>query len=164
MKYTQGPWMAEDEKIYTKEKTHIINGHDTGMRIRIGTANIGEGITMGETIANAQIMAAAPEMLDKLKEAVPYIEMADDQLDGGEGGCIRSLYEEIVALLESIEGEGVQLKPCPFCGGEAIVDYCDDDEWYVSCNGDACDIRPQTEFCETRMEAIKTWNKRVNDE
>ena len=55
-----------------------------------------------------------------------------------------------------------KLKPCPFCGNEAEFD-----EWKIFCirclNGD-CDIKPQTDWFNTKEEAIEAWNRRVNDE
>ncbi|MBQ9564189.1 MAG: Lar family restriction alleviation protein [Synergistaceae bacterium] len=59
-----------------------------------------------------------------------------------------------------------KLKPCPFCGGEAVLDFVDDDAWYVHCidyDGD-CDMRPHTKSYETPEEAIEVWNRRANDE
>ena len=58
-----------------------------------------------------------------------------------------------------------KLKPCPFCGEEAVLDYFDDDEWYVYCpnlEGD-CEIRPSTKFYQTKQEAIDVWNRRASD-
>ena len=55
-----------------------------------------------------------------------------------------------------------KLNPCPFCGGEAEIDYFDDDEWFVRCanlEGD-CEICPSTRFYETREEAVEAWNRR----
>lgn len=53
-----------------------------------------------------------------------------------------------------------ELKPCPFCGGEADV------EWYVRIKTGYCYCKS----CKTRMpnklskeEAIEAWNRRVND-
>lgn len=53
------------------------------------------------------------------------------------------------------------LKPCPFCGGEAIVDmdedwYWDWHAWCFNCN---CDIGHYA----TKKEAIEAWNRRVGD-
>jgi Lar family restriction alleviation protein len=61
------------------------------------------------------------------------------------------------------------LKPCPFCGGEAVVKcICDagrpdTDDWWVSCSG--CRVeRPSTrksEIVHSRDEAIAAWNRRA---
>lgn len=53
-----------------------------------------------------------------------------------------------------------ELKPCPFCGGEAelVIDGTDDCPCiWVQCKNGCCSIR----FCETEAEAIEAWNKRV---
>ena len=52
-----------------------------------------------------------------------------------------------------------QLKPCPFCGGTAIVDmdeYCYWD-WHAWCFNCGCDIGHYA----TEEEAIEEWNKRA---
>lgn len=50
-----------------------------------------------------------------------------------------------------------ELKPCPFCGGHAIIDGCDDTLWIVVCN--ACNA--SIGYKETKEEAIEAWNIRV---
>ena len=49
------------------------------------------------------------------------------------------------------------LKPCPFCGGHAIVDGCDETLWIVICK--KCDA--SIGYKETEQEAIEAWNSRV---
>ena len=51
----------------------------------------------------------------------------------------------------------VKLKPCPFCGGKAIIDGCDDTLWIVICK--KCDA--SIGYKETECEAIDAWNSRV---
>ena len=59
------------------------------------------------------------------------------------------------------------LKPCPFCGGEAYYSY-NDGSWYVACFD--CGSKefesmafsyPPINMKERRNEAIKRWNKRA---
>ena len=50
-----------------------------------------------------------------------------------------------------------KLKPCPFCGGEAIIEGCDDTLWSVICKKCAASI----DYNETKQEAIEAWNRRV---
>ena len=50
-----------------------------------------------------------------------------------------------------------ELKPCPFCGGHAIIDGCDDTLWIVICK--ECNV--SIGYKETECEAIDAWNKRV---
>ena len=52
---------------------------------------------------------------------------------------------------------GDKLKPCPFCGGHAIIDGCDDTLWIVICK--ECNV--SIGYKETECEAIDAWNKRV---
>ena len=59
------------------------------------------------------------------------------------------------------------LRPCPFCGGEAEVCTDENGEYYVSCTecftlvGYCIDTWAEYEIED---EAIKAWNRRVNDD
>lgn len=56
-----------------------------------------------------------------------------------------------------------ELKPCPFCGGEAtLVEGLYNDRLfsYVSCDNNNCNAK--TGRCDTNDEAITRWNKRPN--
>jgi hypothetical protein len=73
-----------------------------------------------------------------------------------------------------------ELKPCPFCGGEAVIDHYQwrdnselpvpHDTWQIGCAKEAtkdyccigrlCHIRGYN----TEGEAIAAWNRRANDE
>lgn len=66
--------------------------------------------------------------------------------------------------------ENRELRECPFCGGEAVLEsykarkgY----EAYVQCNG-GCIVHMMTITYDTEEEAIeavtKAWNRRTNDE
>ena len=58
------------------------------------------------------------------------------------------------------------LKPCPFCGGEAYVADLRYGQ-YVTCHHtDECHIRPDSHpFSGAKIEEqIKAWNRRVADE
>ena len=50
-----------------------------------------------------------------------------------------------------------KLKPCPFCGGHAIIDGCDDTLWIVICK----ECNASIGYKETEQEAIEAWNSRV---
>lgn len=51
----------------------------------------------------------------------------------------------------------IELKPCPFCGGYAIIDGCDDTLWIVICK----ECNASIGYKETKEEAIEAWNRRV---
>jgi len=51
-----------------------------------------------------------------------------------------------------------ELKPCPFCGGEALASYDSDDYPVVECQ--SCCAR--TDWFDHIYNAIEAWNKRVN--
>lgn len=57
------------------------------------------------------------------------------------------------------------LKPCPFCGGEAILEDCGGcmncGRFFVRCT--KCEIA-QDYLWATKQTAIWRWNRRVNDE
>ena len=59
------------------------------------------------------------------------------------------------------------LKPCPFCGGEAELhptydmDTGEVDGWFTWCNNDRCECKPETNEHFTEAEAIAAWNTRA---
>ena len=54
-----------------------------------------------------------------------------------------------------------ELKPCPFCGGEAEMLNYSETEWIVHCR--MCDGMVER-WRETKKEAIEQWNRRTNNE
>ena len=55
-----------------------------------------------------------------------------------------------------------ELKPCPFCGGEAMIIVLPHArKRFVKCKNQCCE--QNTNF-NTREEAIEAWNRRANDE
>lgn len=52
------------------------------------------------------------------------------------------------------------LKPCPFCGGEALVRRTMEEEMMIECDNSQCLIRPRTPWV-SEEEAIESWNRRV---
>ena len=66
---------------------------------------------------------------------------------------------DLKKTLEAMRGdasEEPELKPCPFCGGEA-VGMCGGVQQYVRCY--CCNTEGPT--CDTKQEAIEAWNRRV---
>lgn len=57
-----------------------------------------------------------------------------------------------------------ELKPCPFCGGEAVIanlPHAAFGEWVVGCSRDnPCEIQPDV-WRNSKAEAIEAWNTRA---
>lgn len=62
----------------------------------------------------------------------------------------------------------IDLKPCPFCGGEAEAVYAPNDinRWGVQCKSCGCTVEVEEwkGVEDTRGNAIKAWNRRAEDE
>lgn len=62
-----------------------------------------------------------------------------------------------------------ELKPCPFCGGNAKMFSAKANAagtrfvYWVECNGSMCKCSPKTENYYTKEEAAEAWNKRASD-
>jgi Lar family restriction alleviation protein len=61
-----------------------------------------------------------------------------------------------------------ELKPCPFCGGKAMIretTYGNNyDAYFVWCCNKNCDIRPSTKYLRLRKDVIEAWNRRAEDD
>lgn len=53
----------------------------------------------------------------------------------------------------------IELKPCPFCGGEAHYVKCSDGEAWVRCK----DCGTETAIFDSVEEAAEAWNRRADD-
>lgn len=71
-----------------------------------------------------------------------------------------------------IEGKEIKfkLKPCPFCGGKAVLECNTSRGWFnstvhkdffVRCSKDLCLIKPRTCNFNNGLDAIAEWNRRV---
>lgn len=59
----------------------------------------------------------------------------------------------------------MEIKKCPFCGGEAKWGMRDGNH-YAQCYNPGCLIKPTTallKYYETKQEAIEAWNKRIGE-
>lgn len=54
-----------------------------------------------------------------------------------------------------------KLKPCPFCGGKALIGQTFDAEWYAVCAKDHC-CKIES-YWRTEADAISAWNTRASD-
>jgi hypothetical protein len=75
-KHTPGPWGLDDGEIYGKLSSDF---HGTGMIARIPCEYRQGGIMTCEDEANAALIAAAPELLEALKEVYKWGERAKDE-------------------------------------------------------------------------------------
>jgi Lar family restriction alleviation protein len=59
-----------------------------------------------------------------------------------------------------------ELKPCPFCGSEAVITCNPDDaKWfYIECGNENCPILVQGQWHTDMNEAKKEWNRRADNE
>ena len=62
-----------------------------------------------------------------------------------------------------------ELKPCPFCGGEAHYFDCgvkgDFEDWLIECSNCHIAMIYHDDGCvSTKEEAARAWNRRANDE
>lgn len=53
-----------------------------------------------------------------------------------------------------------ELKPCPFCGADAVVEHGDASYWVSPCCPGSCTVELETSWFDTREEAIAAWNTR----
>ena len=56
--------------------------------------------------------------------------------------------------------ERIELKPCPFCGRQAVIRY-EDGYVHIVCANDGCYAR--TDGCLNEQEAARCWNRRVEN-
>lgn len=61
----------------------------------------------------------------------------------------------------------INLKPCPFCGGDAIVREFNAPDgsimYSARCASGKCLIKPMTGWTYTKQRAIDAWNRRADD-
>lgn len=90
--------------------------------------------------------AKAEEKADVYKSAL--------SIDGPEKALLDWLLSEVYEPV---------LKPCPFCGGEAVIS---EEECFIACGNDDCVITPCLDWSvepkiNTKAEAIAAWNRRA---
>lgn len=56
-----------------------------------------------------------------------------------------------------------ELKPCPFCGGDAEIYDFKDGRYLVECSNTSCDVYPCTSIHYDKEDAIAAWNRRAED-
>lgn len=56
----------------------------------------------------------------------------------------------------------IELKPCPFCGGEAIDTYNTHHKYIIYCENENCMMNQNEVGYESLEEAIEAWNRRAD--
>ena len=57
----------------------------------------------------------------------------------------------------------IELKPCPFCGGEVRIDAIDIDCFMVGCRNKDCICHVTGAAYDTLWDAVEAWNRRADD-
>lgn len=99
-KHTPGPWFVDDNNnIWRRNPIELYeNGGGVAGDKPLACCNqgwYGEGQVGFPVRANAQLIAAAPEMLEALKKALDALERADDYGVPGLGRVIDAAYDAI---------------------------------------------------------------------
>ena len=106
-KHTQGPWQvlpAEDDKPYIR-----IRGTRLGQRYKV--ANVVSPVDfmpekeLKETIANARLIAAAPELLEALKWHLDALDLGDVAFYERHGFNVSEVMQRTRAIVKKAEGE-----------------------------------------------------------
>lgn len=95
-KYTPGPWRCDPEgKIWSESKTELICEKVCYPKVAEVASYLSQGDSGDEGHANANLIAAAPDLLEALKDLVSQIEdgswndiltgQAEDAIDKAEG-------------------------------------------------------------------------------
>ena len=93
-KPTAGPWVYHFEPTLNR---HVVRAGFAGERnICI---DYGAGLKSYEAAANARLIAAAPGMIELLRDCSDFLDRSDDDLDAAE-----RLSQRIKALFASVEG------------------------------------------------------------
>lgn len=111
LEHTPGPWELDDGEIYGKLKNDF---YGTGMIVRIPVEYRPNELATSEDKANANLIAAAPELLEALLEAVRQLEGAPywiEQVMGGGSPAITGTLATCAkarAAIAKAEGRGQQ--------------------------------------------------------
>jgi hypothetical protein len=107
-KHTPGPWTikrdetADERGLWIIEYRDLISEEKYGFKPWMGTiAKVGGPYDKGE--ANVSLIAAAPELLEALKEALPYIEDSDADSIFGKMN-IHKIKQKIEVAIAKAEG------------------------------------------------------------
>lgn len=77
--------------------------------------------------------------------------------------------DSLKEVVTSLKHDELSLLPCPFCGGEALVqptydiDTGERDGYFAWCLNYECECKPQTRDYLTEAKAIEAWNTRASE-
>lgn len=107
---------------------------------------------------DARLITAAPELYWMAYNLLFELKRGN----GANPEYIAQAIPQIEELLKRIQGDTATLKPCPFCGGEAVVQpegmtTCG---YWITCS--ECGVE-QTQAHETVEQAADEWNRRAQN-
>lgn len=115
--HTQGPWIINIDPRYPSEP--CIDAVIDGVIWHVALCHNAAGPEDGAAEANARLIAAAPELLASLKDALPALRAEVEQLAANTADpsiesvtlyTARSRYEAALSVLAKIEGQGQRRK------------------------------------------------------
>lgn len=115
--HTQGPWIINIDPRYPSEP--CIDAVIDGVIWHVALCHNAAGPEDGAAEANARLIAAAPELLASLKDALPALRAEVEQLAANTADpsiesvtlyTARSRYEAAVSVLAKIEGQAQRRK------------------------------------------------------
>ena len=128
-----------------------------------------------ETI-NADLLEACKITLRLMKEYgqthenptdAAYMDMADTGLSSPLSAVLENVIDAADAFDSSNKRPKITLKPCPYCGGEAVMskrerfDIPNWVEFYIGCDRHSCKVMPHVKSFGGYKEAVQAWNRRA---
>ena len=100
-KHTPGPWVASRMCPAIEEGIIRVWAEGDGPYIGLVRYSANPGISYEEAVANADLFAAAPDLLEALYEALPFI---NDDLGAYKKGYVARVEKKIRAAIAKAEG------------------------------------------------------------
>lgn len=55
-----------------------------------------------------------------------------------------------------------ELKPCPFCGADGVVESSQiENSWLAYCGNPECELGPESGYLPSEQKAVEVWNTRA---
>jgi hypothetical protein len=104
--HTQGPWIVNVDPRYPNEP--CIDAVIDGMVWHIALCHNAAGPDDGSAEANARLIAAAPDLLASLRDALPALRAEVEKQTAAGAEQARSRYETALSVLAKIDGAAPQ--------------------------------------------------------